>query len=64
MKLPIVQAIKDMGYGFHHYICRQPIDQVTIPSEMGIALKCLRQRKISTKLLLVRLYLMVLMVHV
>ena len=42
---------------------RQPIDQVTIPSEMGIALKCLRQRKISIKLLLLRLYHMHIMTH-
>ena len=43
---------------------RQPIDQMTITTEIGMVLKSLRQRKISTKLLLVRLYLMVLMVHV
>ena len=41
------------------HISRQPIDQMAITTEIGIVLKSVRQRKISTKLLLLRLYLMV-----
>ena len=43
---------------------RQPIDQMAITTEIGIVLKCLRQRKISIKLLLLRLYHMHIMAHI